>query len=910
MSTGRTAGAAPRAVVVSKALVQARANALVRRGGGARVLVLRALPEWEHGDLEADGRTIRVLAGVSQLAILDAYESLPQDQNLIVLTDRPTEDLGDVVFARALTHDILMPDEWAAIPGLFPGAKEVSLDLRRYEWAASALLDHEPPGGWPAASGKIAVSAEHALSALLARLVRLDPGTPLDEVLLLMTLGSKESRASWAAVDGKIRKGLTRWAQTELGTAAAFALRVAAASELVAPAAVALAVDVLWPEEDGAAAQEQVAARARVEKYLGGYALSAAEARAVVQVAHTAVLRLSLDDHRAARDLPVLLEMAQALLGDLRWPAGAERSTVLPAGYAARARHLAAALEGTASAPVEAALADLLAHRDAENGRAEAPRMAVRLHRWLATKEVATDSLGADLRRQMDDGAWVDAALGVVWSASDDPEVRDAYRRLIENVRTRRRARDELAARRLDETDVELALGAGLTGAVPVERLLRAVVAPWRATNRVLLVVLDGMSAAIAADLADEVTRYRLAEWVPTTSRRRVPALAALPSSTGVSRTSLFTGQVRSGDGAVEKAGLAKSFPGSVLFHKGDLRAEGGARLPEPVITAMGNTKVPVVGVVINAIDDATHKNDTSAESWTIARLAPLAALLELAALHGRAVVLTSDHGHVVERATVNAPPTGAESRWRPMANGTAVGPGEVMVSGRRVVAGDDGEAGDQAILLWRDDLRHGRVQAGYHGGASLAEITIPALVFQGVSRTDGPEGWSMAPPQVPVWWNDPVTEPSQPKSAVKPKSRATRKRVTGDAVHANGLGQDALFEVAPDAIHIPPARAGEDLATAVLSSPVYVEERRIAGKAAADDAIVGAMLRALLERDGRAHRDTLAAAVGIAAAEIAGVLAAVRRVLNVDGYAVLATDDGGETVRLDELLLRDQFEV
>ncbi|MFC8943257.1 hypothetical protein ACFT1B_34795, partial [Streptomyces griseoincarnatus] len=189
-------------------------------------------------------------------------------------------------------------------------------------------------------------------------------------------------------------------------------------------------------------------------------------------------------------------------------------------------------------------------------------------------------------------------------------------------------------------------------------------------------------------------------------------------------------------------------------------------------------------------------------------------------------------------------------------------------------------------------------------------EITIPALVFQGVSRTDGPEGWSMAPPQVPVWWNDPVTEPSQPKSAVKPKSRATRKRVTGDAVHANGLGQDALFEVAPDAIHIPPARAGEDLATAVLSSPVYVEERRIAGKAAADDAIVGAMLRALLERDGRAHRDTLAAAVGIAAAEIAGVLAAVRRVLNVDGYAVLATDDGGETVRLDELLLRDQFEV
>jgi hypothetical protein len=43
-------------------------------------------------------------------------------------------------------------------------------------------------------------------------------------------------------------------------------------------------------------------------------------------------------------------------------------------------------------------------------------------------------------------------------------------------------------------------------------------------------------------------------------------------------------------------------------------------QLEEKVASAIADQAVPVVGVVINAIDDATHKNDPSGWPWTSAR--------------------------------------------------------------------------------------------------------------------------------------------------------------------------------------------------------------------------------------------------------------------------------------------------
>lgn len=862
-----------RTVGVSPAMVQQRAADLVK--SGAQILLLRARPEWSYGDVKVGDALVRVLPGVSQLAVLDILASLATDERAIVLTDRPAEDLGDAVLSRAYKYGIELPDEWQAVPRLFPGATEVGRDLRRLDWAATALLDHQPPGGWPR-SVEPALTARHAVGSLLARVLGLGADTQLDGVLLLTALGRRDVRAAWGTIDPQLRRHLIDWARAELGDPAAIALQIAQRNEHVTPLAVGLALDVLWPEDGAAPSETQVSARVRVESFVDGKPVPVDGAKAIARLAKVAVLRLEVDN---SPELGVALQQAEALLGDVGWPEGAEQSAVLHPGYLARVRALASAL--TSGDNVEEALIRVLEHRDADFS--QAPTMAVRLHRWLATAEEAATSLGGDLQRQMNDGAWVDAAVGAVWHGSPDPVIAGAYQQLLDKVHVRRKQRDRAAASRLDQVK-----GPHDQRAVGVERLLAEIVDPWRRRGGALLVVLDGMSGAIATGLASEVARLGLVEWVPARTHARQTVVAALPSLTNVSRTSLFCGEVRSGTGEDEKRGLATAFPGAKLFHKNDLRSEGGAALPGDVMAALRDPAVPVVAVVINAIDDATHKNDMSAWDWDLRSLDPLRALLEAAISARRAVILASDHGHVVERDSEALSVSGAESRWRPASTGVPRA-GEVLVSGPRVVA-----PRGEAVLLWRDDAHYGPRRAGYHGGASLAELTIPVLVFQAATVTTGASGWEQAAPQVPLWWNDPIGRALSTQAPPQP----TKTRKTQAPSRSDGL-----FEL--DDL---PTPAG--LVQSVLASTTYAEQKRMAGRRALDDRTAEAVLRALVDRGGRAHQDTVAAAAGIPTADVGQVFAAVRRLLNVDGYGVIELDTDGVTLRLDEHLLREQFEV
>lgn len=865
-----------RTVSVSPAMVQQRAADLVK--SDAQILLLRARPKWSHGDVKVGDAVVRVLTGVSQLGVLDILATLATDERAIVLTDRPAEDLGDAVLARAYKYGIELPDEWQAVPRLFPGAIEVGRDLRRLDWAATALLDHQPPGGWPR-SVEPALTARHAIGSLLAHVLGLGADAQLDGVLLLTALGRRNVCAAWIAVDEQLRRHLMEWAGAELGDPAASVLQIAQRNEHVTPLAVGLALDVLWPEDGAPPTETQVSARVRVEAFVDGKAVPGEVAKDVATLTKAAVLRLEVG---SSPELGVALQQAEALLGDLGWPAGAEQSAVLRPGYLARVRFFAEAL--TSGEAVEEALASVLEHRDGNTS--QAPIMAVRLHRWLETTEDVSTSLGGDLQRQMNDGAWVDAAVGGVWNGSNDPVVTAAFRELLEKVHARRKQRDGAAASRLDQVNA-----AGDERVVGVERLLAEIVDPWRRQGGALLVVLDGMSSAIATALAAEVTRLGLVEWVPASTHARQPVVAALPSLTNVSRTSLFCGEIRSGIGEDEKRGLSTAFPGAKLFHKNNLRSAGGASLPEDVLAAIRDAAVPVVGVVINAIDDATHKNDMSSWDWDLRSLDPLRALLETAISARRAVILTSDHGHVVERDTEALSVSGAESRWRSTSTGAPVD-GEVLVSGPRVIA-----PGGEAVLLWRDDAHYGPRHAGYHGGASLAELTIPVLVFQAATVATGAAGWEQAAPQVPLWWNDPIGRAPSTEMLSPPTPKKSKAPSQGDG----------LFEL-DELPKTPSAPTG--LVEAVLASATYAEQRRMAGRRALDDRTAEAVLRALVERGGRAHQDTVAAAVGIPIANVGQVFAAVRRLFNVDGYGVIELDTDAVTLRLDEQLLREQFDV
>lgn len=872
-----------RAVGVSAAMLQQKAVDLVSSTKAERVLILRARPEWSGGDLKVGDQVVRVVPGISQLGILSFLTSLGADEYAIILTDRQRTDLGDAVLARVYKNDIQLPDEWQAIPRLFE-AREVSRELRRLDWAATALLDHQPVAGWPKAAD-VAVSEDFAIQALLNAVLGLDVTTELDSTVLMSALSRGPVRNRWAATDSGLRRHLNDWAEASIGTPGSLALKVAQRTEFVSPLAVALALDVLWPDDGSVADEEQVAARVRVERFVDGKTVPVEAAKAAARIAKGIVLR---SDAEAGGEVAVALKQAEALLADIGWAAGAGRSSVLRPGYRARVRSLAAALQE--GGDVEAALVAVHRHRD--RGESAGPEMAVRLHRWLKTDESPTVGLAADLDRQMTDGAWVDAAIGALWSGSDDPHVSAAYAALTTKVLARRAERDATAASRLAQALTNGPAASLGESAIGVERILGDVVAPWR-NDGVLLVVLDGLSSAISSSLAAEISRLGLVEFVPSATKRRIGAVAALPSLTNISRTSLFCGRITTGSGDAERKGLDAAFPGSRTFHKDGLRAPGGAALPDDVVDAIGSDakNVPVVGVVINAIDDAVHKNDVSDWEWGLAQLAPLRALLEAAVNARRTVVITSDHGHVIERSSEALTASGADSRWRPA--GATVGAGEVLVSGPRVVASDG-----SAVLLWREDAHFGPRRAGYHGGASLAEVTVPVLVFQPATALSATaDGWVQAPPQAPHWWNDPIVPAPAP---AEPKPKPRKKSAPADDA-------DGLFSVEV-ASQVPSASSGEDLVSALVASREYASQRAMAGRRALPDDQVLVFLRAIVERGYRAHRDTVAAALGVPSTDVGHVLSAVKRLVNIDGYDVLSLDSDGVTYKLDESLLRDQF--
>lgn len=872
-----------RAVGVSKAMLLQKAADLVASRRPERALVLRAKPQWTGGDLRVGSSAVRVVPGVSQLGILDFLTAMAPDEYAIILTDRVRADLGNAVLSRAYKNDIQMPDEWQAIPRLFD-AREASRELRRLDWAATALLDHQPVGGWPK-TADVAVSDTFAITCLLNAILGLDLATELDSTVLMSALGRGEVRGRWAATDPVLRRHLIEWADAAVGSSGSLTLKIAQKTEFVAPLAVSLVLDVLWPDDGTIADEEQVAARVRLERHTGESPIRIDAAKAAARIAKAIVLRAGAD---GGSDVTVALKQAEALLTDIGWAAGTERSAVLAPGYRARVRALANALDG--GGDVESALVAVHRHRD--RGTSTAPDMAVRLHRWLTTDEPTTTALADDVDLQTRDGAWVDAALGAIWSGSDDPVVTSAYSALAQRVAARRATRDAHAAERLSQA---LTNGPASTlgeSAIGIERLLGDVVAPWR-NGGVLLVVLDGLSSAIAASLAADVSRIGLVEFVPDTTKRRFSAVAALPSLTNISRASLFCGRVTKGIGDDERKGLSAAFPGSQTFHKDGLRAPGGATLPSAVVDAItaDPQAVPVVGVVINAIDDAVHKNDVSDWEWGFDQLAPLRALLEAAVNARRTVVITSDHGHVVERSSEALTAEGAEARWRPV--GVPVVEGEVLVSGPRVV-----EPSGSAVLLWREDAHFGPRRAGYHGGASLAEVTVPVMVFQpATALAAAAEGWVQAPPQTPGWWNDPVLA-APVTSTPRP---TTRKKATPID---DGEG---LFSVEV-ASQIPVPGPQSDLVATLLASGPYASQRAMAGRRALPDDQVETFVRAIVDRGFRAHRDTVAAAVGSPANDIGQVLAAVKRLLNVDGYDVLSLDHDGVTYKIDEALLLDQF--
>ena len=630
----------------------------------------------------------------SVLALRERFVDLPAaGPPLVVLTDLSRTALGDDLVARLAHRRLFSIDPWQLVKERF---KVLHVDPRlveRHAWAARALLDAEPEGGYPPVPSGF-LDAETAWRHLFETFAGIPRGERDPEALVAWALDGA-SAEKLKALPEAVRTGFEAGVEASAGRTAR-AIFECAGRHGRRTVSVGLVARVLF-DPDAQSDERAAKARGKLEALLGLHDLDAVLARGWSDAAES-VMRRRLA-HRADFGPPssaeshgtvmAVLADADALLRelgavDLAWRSGILRAS-LDQRLAALARELAAFVDGEAletPAALRDAAADVLDHTLSahESRRPPGVEMALRLAGWLAARRCGVaagrQSFGEAARAYRSEGGFVDRARTRLWDGDSSPLLGEAYAAL---------ARQADLVRQRENRDFGRLL-AGWPGTGPHDRNLLGVeavldrwIAPLARVQPVLLLVIDAMSMAVFRELERDLVWRGWVELVAEETPERPVIIAALPTVTEVSRTSLLCGEIMAGNSSTEKerfsghaalrSACAPAAP-PVLYHKGDLREAGAAGVPRGVAESIADPDHRVVGVVINAVDDHLAKGDQVPVPWTARHIRPVEELLDACRSSGRVVVLVSDHGHVLERgpssATWTARNAGAPCREHP----------------------------------------------------------------------------------------------------------------------------------------------------------------------------------------------------------------------------------------------------
>jgi hypothetical protein len=882
------------------AQVREQVSAVRHKVRGAQVVGIRA-DAWDGPDtIEFGDRSFRVVVCQSPLHVREELLELRDGAGLVLLTPLSEQELGADVMARLAKRQVFDIDTWRIALDLFQ-ARMIDPRVQRARWLADALVECAPPGGYtPVATGVL--DADTIWDVLLRHRLGMSDGRP-DSLALMRWSDSEGAGARYSSLTDELRDGVRQRIDETAGAAGLAmldALDIAPGADLLS---LGLVCSVLFQPNAPAGLRE---AAVRFEQYhrrrplSQDAALQWAEAAERVLVERESELGWAAVRPRIDRADRLLRELgAEPFLFTGRWS---------PEGLEQRLSRFAAALRAAVADPdalpaAEEAAQGVLEHRVTrfQEARARRVEMARRLARWIHRKQAEpAGSLSDAVQDYCRVGAFVDFARLALLGGEQPPELGEAYGALLT------RARD-VRERQNARFGTLLAAAGGSaplqdTGLVPVERLLEDVVAPVARSQPVLLLVMDGMSRPVYQDLIDAVVEegWRLLK-SESAADRHASALAAIPTITAVSRTSLFCGQIAEGNASDERRGftghqalarLSRSGKPPTLFHKGDMVESLGRGLSRDVRAALADADQRVVGVVLNVVDDLLFKGDQIQPRWQLDTAPLLREIVDAARSAGRAVVLTSDHGHLLDDDSAFAGREAGE-RWRE--DDGKVNEGEVRIEGRRVLA----KGRSSAIMPWSERVRYSPRRNGYHGGVTPQEAILPLAVLTWGDAAL--EGFAEAPVVHPEWWFEPA--PATPRQRQPVFHPAPTSRPAG------GRPTRPLL----DAIETPPSPAPTEVewVAALIVSERYAEQRRLSsGRGLPSDDEVRRLLTALAERGGTMTRKAMVQRLGLAPYRLNGLLVATRRLLNVDGLAVLEIDDTAETVAVNRALLRQQFEL
>lgn len=878
-------------------LLRNQLSAVRKKDAKATVIAMRTRNRWcGEPHLKAGEEVFMVAQCDSELAMREAVLAADSGRMpLLIVTDLQDADLGGDLLSRLLGRKLLRMDVWDSLRDLLQ-AKVIDHRVKKHLWVAEALLDAVPEEGYRAVPGGI-LTAELLWGEYLTRILGFGSEAPDARHVIFWSMNAK-GRDAYRELVSEQQADVRDWVSQSAGELGSFLMGIVSKEKDAALLACGLACEVLFSDRGSDPKLRDAAIR--LERRTAHQPVSTRLGSAWGQCALRAAEELSRSGGEAV--IKAAVEGMEGVLKELDVADFAGLSSLSPTGFELRIRSFAAALAASIGKAKDyrpdelwSLAGDVAGHHQARFAAERVSRlqMACRLRQWLqcVSSGVSKDGGLEELAgAYYGEGGFIDWARNALYAGDGSEALAKAYAKLLGAVDELRERQNRSFAERLSAWMTSGSSGKSLLG---VEEVLDHVVAPLLRDHAVLLLVVDGMSMAVYRQLLEDMGAQ--GKWFEYRQAGTVwprPVIAALPTVTEVSRCSLFAGRIIAGDSAAEEqllreqasisAACGTQYP--VLFHKALLPDPNNTDLSEDLRKEISSPRRKLVAVIINAVDDYLARCDQVMFPWTVANIPILDKLLHAARDTGRVVVVTSDHGHVLDRNT-RAKPNGDGERYRP--DNGQVGQDEMLIAGDRVK-----KCGGRIIAPWSEHVRYGMKKNGYHGGLTPQEVVVPAVILSAASLRDG---YEPCPFSQPEWWCPVAAQQAAP--VITP--------VAGTKPPKGAPVELPLFAARPES-----ATGGKDWIDELLGSGLMAQQRDMAGRTALSDEKIRLFLQALDQQGGSLLLPALAKRIDQPLLRMRGIVTAMQRLLNVEGYPVLAHDPVSDTVLLNRPLLFSQFEM
>lgn len=882
--------------------IKAQVAAIRQKSSNGEAIGLHASGRWTGAVEQSDGRDrFRIYQCDSPLALRLALRDQAESETIkVLITPLSETELEEDILLRLTKRKLFAIDSWQIAQSLFR-AYDVDPRLRKHRWMADLLLDWLPTrGGYPTVSSGF-LDAETVWPLLLSQGMGLNQEHPdLADILVWST--DPDLIAQYRCTPEDFQMAAAEWLAAMAGAAAMPILQCVAGSNRPDALPIGLAAQVLFNTDVGH--QLDRAIGKMEERFLQG---KSPHPDLMLRWGDAAAQALQRDAISPTQRVQ-LIQRGDEILEEVGAAGFAYLSRTSARGFDLRLSQVAIAIGDFLAKPSEATgdrFSDArtavtqhkLASENSSLHRIERLDMAARLIRWLNYQETQTPSAVSDLEGAVEDyvleGSFLDWARQRMLEGDPLRQLSEAYKQLFDQVTVIREQQNQSFAEHLKNW---LAVGSTRLTLRPIETLLDRLIAPLANQTPVLMLVLDGMAMAVCRELLADLSNH--SEWttiIPEGMTSTIlPGLATVPSLTKTSRASLFCGQLTVGSANTESKGFA-NHPALLkacrpqhpprLFHKNALEDAHDGVLSQAIRDALQDSQNRVVGAVINAVDDLLDKGGQINTRWDRGSIKVLDALLQSAKSSGRLVILLSDHGHVIDIDTTYV--SGGEgARWR--AATSTPSDQELHVKGARVLDPDAGaEAPAGIVVPWSEKLRYGTKKTGYHGGITPQEMIIPIAVL--TTSDQVPKGWTEAPIDTPVWWEELVITPDAIAEPI----------VRPEDVYAD-LGP--LFQQAQSISSSP------DWIASLLTVSLYQAQYKKAGRLAPNPDAMRVLLTLLERNHFQLKLSSIIRALNFAPSQGRSFIGSAQRVLNIDGHAILTINRTENTVVLNQRLLIQQF--